>query len=262
MKQIDRTLDLLEILAERGEMSLAGVAGALETSRPTAYRMLASLQARGYVDHLRDSHRYQLGPAVRALASRSNLSMVTRLADPALMDLRASTGETVNLALVRRDRIIYEAILDGHHALRMSGTVGQEVPPHATALGKAILAAAPPDQQRLLLGPPPLRRYTPNTITEPGALEQELTITRSRGYAIDREEVDVGAVCIAAPIIGSDGLPMAALSVSAVAARFPEPRWSAVGRAVQRWTEQISADLGLPGRSSAAVAAQMEGGDR
>lgn len=246
MKQTDRVVDVLELLADSGQMSLAEVAASLGVSRPTAYRLLAGLQARGYVEHLPLEHGYRLGPAIRALAARSAGSLVTRLAERALADLRASTGETVNLALVRRGRIVYAAILDGVYALRLSGTVGQEVPPHATALGKSMLAATAPEQRDLLLGSAPYRAFTPNTLTEREALERELQATRARGYAIDREEMDVGAVCIAAPIVAGDGRPIAALSVSAVAARFPEERWSPVGRAVKRWADEISAELGLP----------------
>jgi DNA-binding IclR family transcriptional regulator len=244
MKQIDRTLDLLELLGERGELSLAEAAALLGASRPTAYRLLTKLQSRAYVDHLPQDHRYRLGPAIRSLVSQFDLSTISRLAGPAMADLRASTGETVNLAVVRRGHIIYSAILDGHYALRMSASVGQDVPPHATALGKAILSAMSPDERHLLLGPPPYRRFAPNTLVKPSALDQDLAITRSRGYAIDREEVDVGAVCIAAPILGSEGTPVAAISVSAVAARFPEQDWSVVGKAVKQWGDRISAELG------------------
>lgn len=243
MKQIDRLLDLLELLGERGELSLAEAAALLGTSRPTAYRLLIKLQSRGYADHLSQDHRYQLGPAIRSLISQFDLSTIVRQAGPALADLRASTGETVNLAVVRRGRIAYSAILDGHYALRMSASIGQEVPPHAAALGKAILSAMSPDERYLLLGPPPYRRYTANTHVEPDALDQDLAMTRARGYAIDREEVDMGAVCIAAPIRGSEGMPIAAISVSAVAARFPEAKWSRVGRAVKQWSDRISAEL-------------------
>lgn len=246
MKQVDHTLDLLEGLAARGQITLAEAARELDVSRPTAYRLLSRLQSRGYVDHIRAEHTYRLGPALRVLAANSDISTVARLGTQALADLQATTGETANLAVVRGGHIVYSAIRDGMHALRMSAHVGQEAPPHATALGKAILSMMSAEDRELLLGPGPFRQYTRNTITDPALLEKELAEIRAMGYAIDREEVDVGAVCIAAPIIGSTGEPVAALSVSAVAARFPESQWATVGRAVQRWTDRISRDLGAP----------------
>src|SRR5271170_5551083 len=175
---LERGLDALELLAEHGEVRLADLAEELEVSRATAFRILASLQSRGYVEHARAERVYRLGHAVRALAERSDTSSVLRLAAPAMAELRASTGETVNLALLRRGTIVYAAIFDGVHALRMQPSVGAAVPAHATA------------------------------ITTRRELTRELTSVRARGYAVDNQEEEIGAACLAAPILGSDGRPL------------------------------------------------------
>ena len=202
---LERGLDALDLLAEHGEVRLADLAEELEVSRATAFRVLASLQSRGYVEHARAERVYRLGHAVRALAERSDTSSVLRLAAPAMAELRASTGETVNLALLRRGTIVYAAIFDGVHALRMQASVGAVVPAHATAIGKAILAALPPDRREALLPPEPYPAHTANTITTRRELTRELTSVRSRGYAVDNQEEEIGAACLAAPILGSDG---------------------------------------------------------
>jgi DNA-binding IclR family transcriptional regulator len=242
---LERGLDALELLAEHGEVRLADLAEELQVSRATAFRILASLQSRGYVEHARAERVYRLGHAVRALAERSDTSSVLRLAAPAMAELRASTGETVNLALLRRGKIVYSAIFDGVHALRMQASVGAEVPAYATAIGKAVLAALPPDRRDPLLPPEPYPALTANTITTRSELTRELTAIRSRGYAVDNQEEEIGAACLAAPVLGSDGRPLGAISVSGLAARLPEEDRPEIGRMVARWCADISAQLGF-----------------
>lgn len=242
---LERGLDILELLGERGVVRLGEVIKELSTSRATAFRMLATLQNRGYVEHVRAERVYRLGPAVRTLAARSDTSSLLDLAAPAMEQLRASTAETVNLALLRRGRIIYAAILEGPHQLRMAATIDQEVPVHAAALGKAILASLPLDQRDVFLQPEPYRVLTKRTITRRSDLEKELALTSTRGYAVDDEEAEVGAACLAAAILGSDGLPVGAISISGLAARMPETNRPILGREIRRWCDRISAELGF-----------------
>lgn len=242
---LERGLDVLELLGERGEISLAEVAREVSVSRATAFRVLATLQNRGYVEHIRAERVYRLGSGLRALAAQSDMASVVGLAAQAMEQLRASTSETVNLALVRRRRIVYGAILDGIHALRMSATVGEQVPAHAAAIGKAVLASLPQDQLKLFLGPEPYPAFTVHTITRRPALEDELARIRERGFALDQEEVELGAACIAAAILGNDGLPVAALSISGLAARLPDAERPSIGREIRRLCDQISAHLGF-----------------
>jgi DNA-binding IclR family transcriptional regulator len=232
-------------LAERGTMRLVEVAEALSVSRATAFRILASLQSRGYVEHVRAERVYRIGYAVRALASRSDASSALRLAGPSMAEIRAATGETVNLALIRRGKIAYAAMLDGVYALRIQAAVGEEVPVYATAIGKAVLAALPPDRWEALLPPEPYPALTGRTITGRRELAEVVAAARVRGYAIDDEENEVGSVCIGAAILGGDGYPLGAISVSGLAARMPEDGRPGLGRLVAHWCGQVSAQLGF-----------------
>jgi IclR family acetate operon transcriptional repressor len=168
--------------------------------------------------------------------------------------LRQETGETVNLGVVRRGRIVYEAILDGVHALRVNAAVGEEVPPHATAIGKSILAALPPERRAFFLDREPYQAFTERTITTHAALERELRATAERGYGVDDQETGVGAVCVASSILGGDGYPVAAISVSAIAARLPQSEFPNVGRSVRHWADEISAELAAAGGGESAAA--------
>jgi IclR family acetate operon transcriptional repressor len=242
LSSLERGLQVLESLGERRELRLIEVAVLLQVSRPTAFRLLATLEAKGYVEHARGEHR--LGQAVLVLAARAEAESVVRLAEPALSDLRALSGETANLALVHRTTIVYAAILDGVHTLRMSAKIGEKLPPHATALGKAVLSRLPPRVIVNFVGQEPFRRYTPNTILGRDRLAAELEQVRRRGYATDDEECETGASCVACAVIGLDGSPVGGISVSGLAARMSPQVRADLGETVRSWCERVSEQLG------------------
>jgi IclR family acetate operon transcriptional repressor len=244
LSSLDNGLQLLELLGERHQLKLVEVAGLLGVSRPTAFRLLVALEAKGYVEHSKADHVYRLGQAVHLLAARAESESVVRLAEPALSDLRARSGETCNVALVHRKTIVYAAILDGVHALRMSAEVGETVPAHATALGKAVLSRLPPDAIDVYVGLEPFHRFTANTIVERATLDLELEEVKKRGYAIDDEECDMGAFCIAGAIVGDGGVPVGAISVSGLEARMSTEARFDLGETVRSWCDQISKQIG------------------
>jgi DNA-binding IclR family transcriptional regulator len=244
LSTLDQGLSVLEFLAEHGASSQAEIREHLGVSRATTFRVIAALQDRGYAEHLPASHQYRLGPALLEMIKNAELSSVVEQAATAMAELRRATGETVNLGVFRQHRVIYAAIFDGKYALRMQAKVGDEVPPHATALGKAILAALPEAERATLLGPEPYTRYTPNTMIYASQLDGELGRVALQGYAVDDQEVEVGAGCIAAAIIGSNGRPIGGISVSAVSARMPKGAGRReLGQAISEWCAKISAEL-------------------
>jgi DNA-binding IclR family transcriptional regulator len=222
MRQLTRALDILDLLGTRGEASLAELSASLDQPRASTYRLLATLAGRGYVHHAAQARTYRLGPAIRTLAAATAESSLVRIAEPLLAQLSAETGESVNLGLRAGARIVYGATLDGTLQPRMSALVGGEIEPHATALGKAILAFLPASERARLLPPAPFPRYTDATITEPAALDAQLDVARAAGYAVEIEESTLGAVCIAAPILDAGGQAIGGISVSGIAARLPE----------------------------------------
>jgi len=230
---LDRGLTVLELIARRGEARLAELARELDTSRTTMFRVLETLRARGFAEHVAASHTYRLGPGARALASRATQSAITRLAEPAMADLRNATGETVNLIGVHGSRLVYEAVLEGGYALRSLPSLGMTIAAHASALGKAVLADSPAAMREVLLGPVPYQRFTDNTITARRELDAELDLTRQRRYATDKEENETGLTCVAAAIRGADGRPAGAISVSGLTDRMNKLDLADLGTRVQ-----------------------------
>ncbi|GAA2312930.1 IclR family transcriptional regulator [Nonomuraea roseoviolacea subsp. roseoviolacea] len=244
---LERALDAMELLAEGQETTLAGLARRLGASRATVHRLLAVLQARGYVRHVPETHEYRLGPALTDLTARSEAGSLTSLAAPVMAELSALTGETINLAVLRRGRIVWADTVDGVHAIRLTTTLGDRVPPHATAIGKAILAGLPHAEWGALLGREPYARHTPATRTTLAELRPDVESARGCGYALDEEESEVGGICLAAAVIGRAGRPIGAISVSAVAVRFPRATWPEVGEAVYDACARLSARIQTSG---------------
>jgi IclR family acetate operon transcriptional repressor len=233
-------LDVIEYLARTGSARLVEVAGELGVSRPTAFRLLAALQQRGYVEHVPAESSYRLGSQLHAVASSAEGSALLRLARPVLTELAELTGETVNLAVVRRDRLVYEDIREASHALRMAIAIGDRLPAHCSGLGKSILAAGDDALRDALLGEEPYSAMTPRTITRRGALERDLARVASRGWALDDQESVLGGIGIGAAIVAPDGRPVAALSVSGPSARLTRERIPEVAALVTARAARLS----------------------
>lgn len=246
ISSLERGLLLLEIMSERDEIKLAELPDLLGSSRATAFRLLATLQERGYVVHNKESRSYSLGVSAAALAARSQTTALVRAAEEPLEELRRSTLETVNLAILQGTNLFYVRILDGLHNLRMSGNVGEVAPIHATALGKALLAAIPEKDHAGYLGPEPFERFTENTPTTLKELERDVAEARENGYAVDDEGVDSGAVCLGAVICPTPGKPIGGISLSGAAARLTPERRGEFGETVAAAAEEVRDALMAP----------------
>lgn len=245
IEALSRGFDVMETLAAHGELPLSELARLSGVPRATAFRVLNTLAARGYVDHQPEKHVYRLGPGSLILAAQSQVSSVVRMAEPAMRALQGATGETINLALVRVARLMYVEIIESHHGVRtMSGGVGQQAPWHATALGKAVLSRLAVDEARPVLGSEPYPQYTPHTKTTWQRLAADLGAARARGFAFDDEETDLGASCVAAPILAANGRPLGAISVAGLTTRFAPALREETGRMVAGWTTELSRRLG------------------
>jgi DNA-binding IclR family transcriptional regulator len=168
---------------------------------------------------------------------------VTRVAPPHLRALADQTRETVNLAVVDGDAVVYIHKEEGTLAVKMSAQLGARRPLHCTALGKAYLAALPSRELEARLTGLDLARFTTATITDPAALEAELDRVRERGYAVDAEEVEEGVYCLGAAVRDHRQLPVAAISIAGPAYRV-RARADQLGVLVAETAAAISRRLG------------------
>ncbi len=198
---------------------------ALTLSRPTVYRLLATLQAQGWVK--RENKRYRLTLQLLALAeSAFSASGLRAICQPHLLRLSRATGETAHFAVLDGGKAGYIAKVEGQHPIRMNSHVGWRGPLHATAVGKVMLAASRPVLEALTTMP--LERYTDRTLVDMAALQTEIERTRRQGYAIDDEELLDGLLCVAAAVVTAGKL------IGAVSIAGPVSRRSTLLKSVEK----------------------------
>lgn len=240
-----RTIAVLNALAEsEGALSVRAVAELAGTSRSAAHRILQHLADEGYARQ-RDEGRYLVGPRLMQLASRVlSSSTLVDMADLVMQRLMRAVNESVYLAMYLSPQHYATFIhkVESNHQIRFVQTLGNPIPLHAGAVGKAILAVI--DE----VGPEDLEltAFTPNTIASPERLRAELEEIRERGYAVSVEERVPGASGIASVISSKEGV-VGALTVTVPAQRLDLGQVDAIGREVVKHAAELSAAITATG---------------
>ncbi|MBN9561614.1 MAG: IclR family transcriptional regulator [Alphaproteobacteria bacterium] len=257
---VDRALDLLEALARIGPAPLADIAKEANCTRTAGFRLLRTMEARGFAiqDKARGSWRLgaRWGVLGRAASAQGALAAV---AGPFLTALGESCGETVYLRV--RDGVESETVAAYRPdpALRLYTDVGKRRPLHA-GCGRILLAYAPESVRKQVLSQR-LPRFTPATRTDPDWLIADMQRIRARGWLLTADEVEAGAVSIAAPVRDGSGLVVAVLFIAAPALRMRPHRARSLLPAVLDAAGRLSAALGAeaPGETEAPPTASTPG---
>ncbi len=242
---LGKALALLESLVEGKTLGVSELSERTGASKASAFRILTTLERRGYVTKDPASRKYRPGPRLVAIACTlvSGLDLVQG-ARPVLAALHAEFDETVNLGVLGDGQVLYLDIIESSHGLRMAARVGSRHPLYSTALGKAILAWLPADEARGLLPDGRFVRRTPRTVTTWPSLERQLAAFRKQGYAVDDEENEAGVRCVGAPILDFRGRPAAAVSVAGPTSRLRDAAIRRVGRRLVEAASEIGERIG------------------
>ena len=242
VQSVDRAVALLRTLAEtERELSLAEVAQSCGLERPTAWRLLWTLETNGLVEKGESGH-YRLVHGWHALSADQMGQSLVRLARPVLSDLAHRLEVTASLALVRHFTMEYLDQVDGPEFASPAWQGNLFL--HASSPGKAVLAALPDAEWRAMVGPT-LTALTDTTITDLDALAGELAIVRERGYACSRGE-DVSYSNGASAAILVRARPVAALNLWGPDRRVPESRLDELGEAAVCGAAAIQTLMGRP----------------
>lgn len=217
-----RLLMVLEEVARAGvPVTPTEVNGALALPKPTIHRLFSTLEEEGFLQRDMDGRTYSPGPRMRTLAAGILSSLRIRTARQAILKrLSSEIGETCNIALPDRDAMIYLERVETEWPLRIQLPQGTRVPFHCTASGKLYLSSLATNHTDRFLSASRLDSRTPNTITDPEALRDEIATIRTQGYALDREEFMTSMIAVAVPIADPQGRLMATLSFHAPTQRF------------------------------------------
>jgi IclR family acetate operon transcriptional repressor len=217
---IDRAARILVRLVESDEVvTLARVMEDTRLPKSTAARLLRALERNGLAQRRRGGG-FRPGPVLVEYARRdSSVGDLAGLAWPFLERLGKATGETTNVAIPTPGGVARVAQVNSSHPLGAGNWIGSRIPIHASSMGKVFMAfgAAQPPFGRLA-------KLAPHTITDMADLLAELEEVRVNGYATTWEELDAGLCSTAAPVRGSRGTVIAAISVSAPTVRTSRER--------------------------------------
>lgn len=221
---IEKIFGLLEFLAgELKPASLQTISEEVKLSKPTAYRLLQSLQQLGYVARPANSRDYLIGPRTARLAAADSYSELKSLARPILRRLHEALNETVNLGVLSGGQVVYLDILETTQALRFIVTPGQSDPFYCTALGRAIASQWDEDYLERMLGKIRLQPLTPQTVKSLPELRRRIAKARETGIAEENGESVAGVCCMASSLAGL-GFPQAAISIAVPVQRLTPRR--------------------------------------
>ncbi len=232
---IDRAVSLVATVVRADEpLTFPELHSESGLAKSTASRLLAALERTELLERNEDG-AYVAGPLFWLYAIRHDpWDELVRIAGPTMQLIGEDTRETVNLSVTRGDRVVQVAQVDSTYMLGTKDWTEADVPVHASALGKVLLAYG-----TLELNSRPLEQVTPNTITDPTALRQELASVLRNGWASTIDELEIGLTGVAVPVYGGDGQVVAALGVSGPNTRLEE-RIDEVGRKLDERAQQLS----------------------
>ncbi len=248
-----RALDVLEYLAtHEGTGRLSDIAKGANCSKNTTFRLLKTLQVRGFVKQADDASyelTFKLLNLGECVLRNTDLYSIAR---PYLEALTQQFGETASFAILDGREIVYLDRVLGRQPYHTSYPVGSRAAAYSTALGKAILAFSSDAIVREVLNAG-LKPITEHTMTDPNQLLDELRSTAVRGYSYDDQENVIGIRCVAAPVFDRAGRVVAAISVSSLAARVTDELINMLAVNVKSAAAAMSVRLGSDKREHAVT---------
>lgn len=240
--------------ASETQFGVGELARRLGLGKSTVFRLLTTLAQEGLVEKDPRTGKYRLGLKVYELGAivATHLDLHEAVATE-LDELRNRTGETVHVAILDGDEVVYVERRESPQTLRLWGRVGHRNRAHRTSTGKVLLAHLPPEELDRVLARRPLDAKTSHTITDPEVLKRELERVRRRGWAQNVNESEMGVASVAAPIRDARGEVVAAISVAGPTLRFTPATMRRIVRETTAAAEAISARLGYrPQRAEGA----------
>ncbi|MGI5466995.1 IclR family transcriptional regulator [Streptomyces sp. CA-132043] len=249
MQNVLNALRALEEIAARQPVGVADLARAMELPKSTAQRTLTTLRAAGWIRPAAGTPtRWVLTTKALLVGRRAAGELGLRdVAVPVMEELRRRTDETVHLAVPEGERIILIERLETSQPVRIILPLGQNLPAHASANGKAVLAARSDDAVERYLAEG-LAGYTGTTITDPARLRAEIEGIRRQGYATNGGEWRADVSAVAAAVRNDAGVPVASISVNVPTSRMAATSEKELGALVAAAAKEVEAALGqLPG---------------
>jgi len=248
VKSLRKALHILDALGDGVDgIGITDLSQLLKTPKSTVHRLIATLEAAGYVAFDPATAKYGLGGRAARLAEHLNRqSPLLTFGAPMLERLTEECHEASHLAILQGTEVVYISHEESKEPVRISFGMGHRAPAHCTALGKVFLAGLS-DGEILMLyrNAKTLDKLTPQTISSLDKLLNEIVAVRREGIGYDNEEYTRGLRCIAAPIRDFTSRTVAAMSLSMFKHRMTPERRAFFRDALLRATVEVSEKLGF-----------------
>jgi len=224
IKTVDKAFDLLEQFnGDRDELGVTELSQRLNLHKNKIFRLLATLQTKGYIEQNNTRENYRLGVKSLELAQAfiKQLGFV-HSAKPFLREIVEKCNETAYLGIIRQNSSMYVDTEESNQIVKVVNRVGCRLPIHCTAIGKAQVAYASEEELQKLGILDNMERYTPNTIVDKAKFMKHLREVAQQGYALDNEEYDLGVRCIGVPLRDYTGRVVGGISVSSPSFRMTD----------------------------------------
>ena len=211
VKATETSFRIVELIREHEDIAVAEIAREMGVAKSGVHKHLQTLVHLGYL--YQDDNGYHLSNQFRTLCSSAAKQLPVETARQVVDDLAETTGHASNFIAHEHDRGVY-VVCRAPDREKEFHSAGEIAPLHASAGGKAILAFLSSHNREAILDQYKFTEYTPKTITEQGELEKQLQSIRDRQVAFDRQERRENHQCVASPVLGGDGDPIGAVSVT------------------------------------------------
>lgn len=245
VQSIERAFDIIEAVAVHQEgLGLTEVADQVELHKSTAYRIIATLTQRGYLDRTGEG-KYKIGlKLIEAVSCYINSLELQTEARPYVMQITAELGLTSHLGVLDGDKVVYIEKMDVVSTVKMYSQIGLRMHAYCSSLGKCLLCNYSKEQLDQVMADCSFIKFTPNTIGSIDELHKEITQIRKKGWAMDNEEYELGHRCIGAPIYDYRGDIIAAISASGDKRVLTNDRIEEVSKYVMGVATDISRGMG------------------
>jgi IclR family acetate operon transcriptional repressor len=248
---LDRSLKLMELVAEADGAALSDLADRSGMAPSTVHRLLTSLAGHGMVTHDGETGAWTIGvKAFEIGTAYLRFRKLGTISRPFLKQLMEGCGETANIAIEDDGDVVFISQVESHAPMRAFFRPGRRGPIHASGIGKAILSTWPDVRIEALLSGRTLQHFTEKTRDTIPTLLEDIAAIRARGWSIDDEEHTLGMRCVAAPIFDEYGEAVAGISVSGPAVRLPDSKIDAFGPVVRAAAEALTKAMGGRGRQA------------
>jgi DNA-binding IclR family transcriptional regulator len=242
---LDKVFDLLDVLAEGQDMSVADLASRLGQPRSSIYRLLISLRQRGFVEPGADRATFRLGMEFLRFGgivlSRFD---VRKAAQPVLERINAETGETVYLCVRSGDQAVCIERIDGMFVGRAALDIGKALPLHVGATSRLLLAFEPESEWYRYVEGRELEMFTPKTVNTPDGIVTSLKRVRQEEFALSDEDVTEGMASCGAPVFDHTGRIVAAVAIGGMRQAILGSRRKSIYELMKSGAAEISAALG------------------